>query len=123
MPSASNREITVFKGKAELIDPETGKVVATFTEDGDKMKVVLKSPETLTGTARLAIYSTVKDEELIAATAKDGHDTKIHEFHGVSPLGALTDKAEISLTRSPGGPLGTLLIVLGRGTIHEEHHR
>jgi len=30
--------MTMFKGKAELTDPETGKVVATFTEDGDKMK-------------------------------------------------------------------------------------
>jgi hypothetical protein len=112
----------MFKGKAELTDPETGKIVATFTEDGDKMKVVLKSPETLSGTIRLAIYSTAKDEELIAVTAKDGQDTKIHEFHGVSPLDALADKAEISLTRSPGGPLGTLLVVLGRGTVHREHH-
>jgi hypothetical protein len=112
----------MFRGKAELTSPENGKVVATFTEDGDEMKVVLKEPEMLSGTTRLAVYSTAKDEELISVTARNGHDTKVHEFHGVSPLGALSDKDEISLTRSPGGPLGTLLIVLGKGTVHREHH-
>ena len=112
----------MFKGKAELKDPETGKVVATFTEEGDNMKVVLKQPETISGTTRLAVYSTIKDEELISIEAKDGHDTKIHEFHGVSSLGPLSDKSEISLTRSPVGPLGTLLVVLGRGTVHRERH-
>jgi hypothetical protein len=111
----------MFKGKAELTDPETGKIVATFTEDGDKMKVVLKHSETLSGTTRVAVYSTLKNEELIAVAAKDGQDTVIHEFHGISSLGALTNGAEISLTRSPGGPIGSLLIVLGRGTVHQEH--
>jgi hypothetical protein len=112
----------MFKGKAELTDPETGKVVATFTEEGDHMKVVMRHPETISGTTRLGVYSTVKDQELIAVEAKNGQDTKIHEFHGVSSLGALSDKAQISLTRSPGGPLGTLLVVLGRGTVHRERH-
>jgi hypothetical protein len=112
----------MFKGKAELTDPESGKVVATFTEDGDRMKVVLKEPVTLSGTASVAIYSTVKDEAVISVGSDDGQDTEIREFRGVSALGVLPDKAEISLIRTPGGPLGTLLIVLGRGTIHREHH-
>jgi hypothetical protein len=122
MPSQSHQEMTMFRGSAELTDPETGRIVAVFTEEGDKMKVVFKQPETISGTTRIALYSTAKDEELISVEAKTGHDTKIHEFHGVSSLGALSDKAEISLTRSPGGPLGTLLIVLGRGAVHREHH-
>jgi hypothetical protein len=84
------------------------------------MKVVLKHAEALSGTTRLAVYSTLQNEELIAATAKDGQNTVIHEFQGVSSLGALTDGAEISLTRSPGGPIVSLLIVLGRGTVHQE---
>jgi hypothetical protein len=54
-PSAVHREMTMFKGKAELTDPKTGKVVATFSEDGDKIKLVLKKPETLSGAARLAL--------------------------------------------------------------------
>ncbi len=112
----------MFKGKAELTDPETGKLVATFTEEGDHMKVVMKHPETISGTTRLAVYSTVKDQELISVEAENGQDTKIHEFHGVSSLGPLSDKAQISLTRSPGGPLGTLLVVLARGIVHHEHH-
>jgi hypothetical protein len=112
----------MFKGKAELTDPETGKVVATFTEEGDKMKVVLKQSETISGTTRLAVYSSIKNEELIAVTAKDGQDTVVHEFHGISSLGALTNGAEISLTRSPGGAIGSLLIVLGHGTVRQEHH-
>jgi hypothetical protein len=114
--------MTMFKGKAELTDPETGKVVATFTEEGDKMKLVLKKPETLSGTARLAIYSTLENEELIAVAANGSQDTVIREFHGISSLGALTNGAEISLTRSPGGPIGSLLVVLGRGTVHQENH-
>jgi hypothetical protein len=56
----------MFKGKAEL-NPETNTPVATFTEtchdDGTAtMKVVLKSPIAISGTERLAIYSTIKNE-------------------------------------------------------------
>jgi hypothetical protein len=116
------KEKKMFKGKAELLDPETGKAVATFTEDGEKMKVVLKQPQTLSGTTRLAIYGTEKNEELIAIAATGGTETTVHEFHGTSPLGSLSNGAAISLTRSPGGPLGTLLEVLGRGTVHEDKH-
>ena len=50
----------MFKGKAELVDPEKNTPVATFTEtcqsDGTaKMKVVLKAPITISGTERLAM--------------------------------------------------------------------
>jgi len=110
----------MFKGKAELKDPETGNIVATLTEDGDRLRVVLKKPVTLSGTTRLAIYGTTENAELIAAAATNGQDTEVHEFHGVSPIGVLPDHAELSLTRSPGGPLGTLLIVLGRGELHRD---
>ena len=63
----------MFKGKAELVDPERNSPVATFTEecqdDGTaKMKVVLKTPIVLSGTERLAIYSTIKNQEVISAT-------------------------------------------------------
>lgn len=111
----------MFKGKAELHAPETGEAIATFTEDGKEMKVVLKHPQTISGTTRLAIYGTEKNEELISVAA-EGNEKTVHEFHGASPLGALTNGAEISLTRSPGGRLGTLLEVLGTGTVHQERH-
>ena len=53
----------MFHGKAELIDPEKNVPVACFTEtcQGDgtaKMKVVLATPISISGTERLAIYST-----------------------------------------------------------------
>jgi hypothetical protein len=116
----------MFKGKAELIDPETSTFVATFTEacerEAARAKVVLGKPITLSGTERLAVYSTIKDQEVIGVTAKDGGTMVVHEFSGESSLGCLADKSDITLTRSPGGPLGTLLIVLGKGTIHKEHH-
>ncbi len=109
--------MTMFKGKAELTDPETGKVVATFTKDGDKMKLVLKKPETPSGAARLALYSALENEELIAVAANGSQDTVIREFHGISSLGAFRNGAERSLTRSLGGPIGSLRVVLGRGAV------
>jgi hypothetical protein len=120
------KEKAMFKGKAELTDPETGSFVATFTEtcehDAARAKIVLEKPVTLSGTERLAVYSTIKDQEVIGVTAKDGETKVVHEFSGESSLGCLPDKTDITLTRSPGGPLGTLLIVLGKSTIHKEHH-
>ncbi len=117
----------MFKGKAELRDPEKDTPVATFSEtcraDGAAhMKVLLHPPLTISGTERLAIYSTLKDQEVISVTATKGSPTTLHEFEAKSALGCLADKSEITLTRSPGGPLGTLLIVLGKGTVHEERH-
>ena len=94
----------MFKGKAELVDPEKNTPVATFTEtcqsDGTaKMKVVLTAPITISGTERLAIFSTVKDQEVIAVTANGGASTAIHEFEGASSLGCLADKSDITLTK------------------------
>ena len=117
----------MFRGKAELDNPETNTRVATFTEtcedDGTARATVhLRHPITLTGTERLAIYSTVKDEEIIVALAEEGGPTEIRQFSGESSLGCLAAETGVSLTRSPGGPLGTLLVVLGTGTIHRDHH-
>jgi hypothetical protein len=117
----------MFKGKAELIDPEKNTKVATFTEacrgDGTaEMRVDLATPVTISGTERLAIYSTIKNQEVISVTASGGTSTEIRDFKGTSSLGCLADNSDITLTRSPGGPLGTLLVVLGKGTIHEEKY-
>ncbi|HEY2619121.1 MAG TPA: hypothetical protein VGI78_17400 [Acetobacteraceae bacterium] len=117
----------MFKGKAELKNPETNATVGTFTEtcedDGtSNARVVLNPAITLSGTERLAIYSTIKDQEVISATATNGASTDVHEFHGKSTVGCIPDQGEVSLTRSPGGPLGTLLVVLGKGTVSEERY-
>jgi len=117
----------MFRGKAELVDPEKNTPVATFTErcqgDGSAyMKVVLKAPMTISGTERLAIYSTINNQEVISVAAIGETATQVREFDGTSSLGCLADKSDITLTRSPGGPLGTLLVVLGKGSIHEERY-
>jgi hypothetical protein len=115
----------MFKGRAELMDPEKNTRTATFTEtcNGDgtaEACVRLEAPMTISGTERLAIYSTIKDQEVISVTASGGTATEVREFHGTSSLGCLADNSDITLTRSPGGPLGTLLLVLGKGTIRQQ---
>jgi hypothetical protein len=117
----------MFRGRAALIDPEKNVRVATFSEicrgDGTaEMHVDLEVPATISGTERLAIYSTVKNQEVISIMANVGTSTEVRNFSGASSLGCLDDGSDIALTRSPGGPLGTLLVVLGKGTIHEERY-
>jgi hypothetical protein len=127
MASSGKKEASMFRGEAELIDPETNKKVATLTETcrGDhsaEMRVDLVTPVTISGTERLAIFGTVKDQELISVTASGGTPLEVKEFKGTSSLGCVADNSDITLTRSPGGPLGTLLVVLGKGTIHEQKY-
>ncbi|HTB46297.1 MAG TPA: hypothetical protein VK741_21930 [Acetobacteraceae bacterium] len=115
----------MFRGKAELRNPETDAKVGALTErcenDGTAhLKVELEPALTLTGTEFLMISSSAG--ELFSATATNGGPTEIREFHSKSPVGCLAANSEVSLTRSPGGPLSTLLVVLAQGTIHEEHH-
>ena len=94
----------MFKGKAEMIDPETGSFVAIFTETcqhkSARATVVLENPITLSGTERLAVYSMIKDQEIIAITAKDDGTVVVHEFSGESSLGCLPDKTDITLTKA-----------------------
>ncbi len=116
----------MFKGKAELVDPETGTPVATFTEicesgGSTTAKVVLKHPIELKSTERLDVYRIANSTPVISVSAKNPGGSNIHEFSGLSAVGCLPEKMHISLTKTPGGELGTLLIVLGSGIIH--HHR
>jgi hypothetical protein len=113
----------MFKGKAELTDPEIGGVVATFNEtcydDGTAAATVrLKTPITLQGTELLEIVGTVTPTPIISVGASDPDGTEICEFHGKSAIGCIPDGGDLTLVRSPGGPLGTLLIVIGKGTVH-----
>jgi hypothetical protein len=115
----------MFRGKAELVNPETGGTVATFTEScstegSATTKVVLKHAIELKDNERLEIFGTVKDVPVISVGAMDPAGSKIYEFSGKSAVGCLPDKMKISLVKTPGGRLGTLLVVLGTGTIR--HH-
>jgi hypothetical protein len=115
----------VFRGKAELRNPETDERVGTFTEtcedDGfSHARAVLEPPITLIGTENLAIFG--GPGGVIGIAAENGGPTVVHEFDGKSGVGCLPDGTEVTLAKSPGGDLGTLLVILGRGTIHREHH-
>jgi hypothetical protein len=116
----------MFKGRAELTDPEKGGVVATFNEtchdDGTAAATVrLRTPITLEGTQRLEIFGTVVDTPMISVGASDPAGTEIYEFHGTSAIGCIPNDTDVSLVMTPGGKLGTLLVVLGKGKIHPSH--
>jgi hypothetical protein len=113
----------MFKGIAELRSPETNARLAVLTEtclgDGTThARVQLDPPITLSGTENLAIFSTVG--WVIGVGARDGGPTEIREFHGESASDCIPDKGDVTLVRSPGGPLSSLDIVLARGTVREE---
>ena len=96
--------------------------MATFHEtchdDGTAAATVrLRSPITLQGTELLEIVGTVTPTPMISVGASDPDGTEIYEFHGKSAIGCILEGADLTLVKSPGGPLGTLLIVLGKGTV------
>jgi hypothetical protein len=117
----------MFKGKAELIDPEKGDVVASFNEtcrdDGTALvSVRLKTPITLKDEGFLAIVASISTAAtVISVAASDPAGTVICEFHGKSAIGCVADGSEIALVKSPGGPLGTLLEVVGKGKVQKSY--
>jgi hypothetical protein len=110
--------------KAELKDGN-GLVVATFNETchdyGSTVATVRLraplAPQTLTGTELLELFAQGNSQPVLSVEASDPAGTEIKEFHGRSAIGCLAVGTKISLVRSPGGDLGTLLIVLASGTI------
>jgi hypothetical protein len=117
-------DLAMFKGKAELVDPEKGGIVATFHEtcynDGTAAATVrLRTPITLSGTELLEIVGTVTPTPMISVAASDPDGTVIYEFHGKSAIGCIPDGGDLTLVKSPGGKLGTLLVVIGKGQVQQ----
>jgi hypothetical protein len=116
------------KGRADLID-EQGNVVATFNETCHHYGISVATvrlraplaPFTLQGTELLAIYAKGISRPVISVEASDPEGTEICEFHGTSAIGCVSDGTGIALVKSPGGDLGTLLIVLATGTVSSRH--
>ncbi len=112
------------KRKAELMDGN-GKIVATFNETchshGTTVATVKLhsplAPFNLSGTESLAIYAKGFSQPVLTVEASDPAGTDIGEFHGTSAIGCVPEGTGMSLIRSPGGDLGTLLIVLANGTV------
>ncbi len=115
------------KHRAELKDAN-GRVVATFNETchahgGTTATVRLRSPlapQTLTGTELLELFAEGNSHPALSVEASDPAGTDINEFHGKSAIGCLPAGTKVSLVKSPGGDLGTLLIVLASGIV--ENH-
>jgi hypothetical protein len=122
--TGGNKEkpITMFNGTAELTDPNKGAVVATFNETCDDSgtalaTVTLRTPITLHGTERLEIFGTKTSTPMITVGASDPNGTEIREFHGKSAIGCIPEGADLTLVKTPGGRLGTLLMVIGKGKV------
>ena len=97
----------MFRGKAELVSPETGGTVATFsescsTEGSATAKFVLEHAIELKDNERLEIFGTVKDVPVISVGATNPTASKIYEFSGKSAVGCLPDKTEITLVKNTG---------------------
>ena len=111
----------MFKGRAELVN-ENGAVVAAFNETcHDSFATVrLRSPLapfTLQGTELLDFAKGIS-QPVISVEASDPAGTEIYEFHGTSAIGCVPDGTGLALVKSPGGDLGSLLIVLATGTVN-----
>jgi hypothetical protein len=93
-------DLAMFKGKAELSNPENGDLVARFREtchdDGTTVaEVTLHPPILLQDTEFLAIVGTATSTPIITAAASDPAGTEIHEFQGEARP-AVSRKAETS---------------------------
>jgi hypothetical protein len=118
------KENLMSKRRAELMDGN-GKVVATFNETchshGTTVATVKLHPPlapfSLTGTESLSLFAKGTSQTVLTVEASDPGGTEINEFHGTSGIGCVPDGTALALVRSPGGDLGTLLIVLANGTV------
>ena len=114
----------MIKHRAELAN-EQGTVLAAFNESchecgGTFATVRLRAPLapfTLQGTESLDIFAKGNSQPVISVQTSDPAGTEICEFHGQSALGCLPDGTQITLVKSPGGDLSTLLIVLAGGIV------
>ena len=109
------------KHQADLVN-SSGATFATFNEScqsygATNVTVRLRAPMHLKSTESLALYAASVAEPVISVAASDPDGTEISELHGKSAVGCLPNGTEIALVQSPGGQLGTLLIVLAKGTV------
>lgn len=111
------------KHKADLVD-SSGATFATFNETchsygATNVTVRLQAPMHLQGTESLALYAASVAEPVISVAASDPDGTELSELHGKSTVGCVPNGTDVALVKSPGGQLGTLLIVLAKGTVKE----
>jgi len=118
-PAPSGR--VSFAGSAELRDAYTGLHYGVLTEsctsDGRAMiDVALARPFTLNGTERLEIHVSYP---AIAATSVGAQEqtVRIAGWAASSRVGCIAAGQPVTLDTSPGGLLGSLLVLRARGAV------
>jgi hypothetical protein len=107
-----------------LLSNEAGQTVGTFYERCDpsgaaSSSVVLGKAMKLKAGAILAIYKAAEFNPVIS-TVVGAKGATIRRFGGENTGGCAQKDTEIALTMSPGGDLGTLLEVVGKGVIGDK---
>ena len=118
----------MLKRRAEIFNEENVKI-ATFIETCHEYRGAIVTvrlhpplaPFNLAGTEVLALFAQGAGEAVIFVEASDPSGIEISEFHGKSAIGCVADGTNVTLVKSPGGDLSTLLIILGRGTVKPAH--
>ena len=115
----------MFIGKANLTNPENGAHVATFHQECESahnviVTISIKPTIKLESGQRLEVFAAGNATPVTSLHHSGTGDKSVTGFSGKSTAGCLPAGTEVSLVRNLGGPLGTLLVVLGKGIIHEE---
>jgi hypothetical protein len=115
----------MFIGKANLTNPENGAPVATFHEECERphhviVTISIAPAIKLESGQSLEVFALGNATPVTSLHYSGTGHKSVTGFSGKSTAGCLPVGAEVSLVRNLGGGLGTLLVVLGKGVIHEE---
>ena len=115
----------MFIGKANLTNPENGAHVATFHEECESthhviVTISIKPTIKLESGQRLEVFAAGNATPVTSLHHSGTGHKSVTGFSGKSTAGCLPAGTEVSLVRNLGGPLGTLLVVLGKGIIHQD---
>jgi hypothetical protein len=115
----------MFIGKANLTNPENAAHVATFHEECESPRQVIvtlsiKPAIKLESGESLAVFAIGNAAPITSLHHSGTGPRSVTGFSGKSTAGCLAAGTEVSLVRNLGGSLGTTLVVLGKGVIHEE---
>ena len=115
----------MFIGKANLTNPENGSHVATFHEECESAHQVIVTISItpaikLENGQSLEVFAVGHATPVTSLRYSGTGPKSVTGFSGKSTAGCLPAGTEVSLVRNRGVALGTLLVVLGKGIIHEE---
>jgi hypothetical protein len=115
----------MFIGKANLTHPEDGTPVAAFHEECESahhviVTISLRPAIKLASGQSLDVFAVGNATPVTSLQHSGTGDRTVTGFSGKSTAGCLPAGTQVSLVRNLGCPLGTLLVVLGKGVIYKE---